>query len=282
MPGVQVRGPQRERNQGVGELAQRTGRPEVQQRLDHRPGDAEDDQQRAEVADHEVLRHVKDQHLVGQRVQWPDLDRGEQEPRRRRNDAIRQPEHGPAFTRQRCDPVAVQGQIYDGRDRRRKELGQVHPSEHASEITPLAIMFRRVGNPPFCALPGASACASRFRRERGAGWRPAQRRRRCSSSTGRLITVALPSVAHGLGVSNGSTAVVLSAYFVAYAIALLPGGSLVDRFGARRLALPGLGLFALGAALGAVAPTMGVLIAVARRPGSRCGPRQSRRACRRG
>jgi MFS family permease len=78
---------------------------------------------------------------------------------------------------------------------------------------------------------------------------------------GTLITVALPSVAHGLHVSNGTTAVVLSAYFIAYALALLPAGSLVDRFGARRLALAGLALFALGAAAGAAAPTMGVLIA---------------------
>jgi len=78
---------------------------------------------------------------------------------------------------------------------------------------------------------------------------------------GTLITVALPSVAHSLHVSNSSTAIVLSSYFVAYALALLPGGSLVDRFDARRLALAGLGLFAVGAAAGAVAPTIGVLVA---------------------
>lgn len=78
---------------------------------------------------------------------------------------------------------------------------------------------------------------------------------------GTLITVALPSVARSLHVSNGSTAVVLSAYFLAYALALLPGGSLVDRFDARRLALVGLGLFAVGAAVGAIAPTIGVLVA---------------------
>jgi DHA2 family methylenomycin A resistance protein-like MFS transporter len=77
---------------------------------------------------------------------------------------------------------------------------------------------------------------------------------------GTLITVALPSVAHSLKVSSGSTAIVLSAYFVAYALALLPGGSLVDRFDARRLALLGLGLFALGAAAGAVAPSIAVLV----------------------
>jgi MFS family permease len=77
---------------------------------------------------------------------------------------------------------------------------------------------------------------------------------------GTLITVALPSVARSLNVSSASTSIVLSAYFAAYALALLPGGTLVDRFGARRLALSGLALFALGAAAGAIAPNMGVLI----------------------
>ena len=78
---------------------------------------------------------------------------------------------------------------------------------------------------------------------------------------GTLITVALPTVAHGLGVKSASTSFVLAAYFVAYALLLLPGGELVDRLGARRLALVGLGLFALGAAAGAVASNLGVLIA---------------------
>jgi predicted MFS family arabinose efflux permease len=78
---------------------------------------------------------------------------------------------------------------------------------------------------------------------------------------GTLITVALPSVAHSLRVSNGSTAVVLSAYFLAYALALIPGGSLVDRYDARRLALLGLALFAIGAAAGAVTSSIGLLVA---------------------
>jgi MFS family permease len=78
---------------------------------------------------------------------------------------------------------------------------------------------------------------------------------------GTLITVALPSVALGLGITSASTSVLLTAYFVAYAVALLPGGALVDRYGARRLALLGLGLFALGAAAGAVASSLGFLIA---------------------
>ena len=77
---------------------------------------------------------------------------------------------------------------------------------------------------------------------------------------GTLITVALPSVAHGLSVKGSSTSAVLSAYFAAYALLLIPGGELVDRFGARRLALTGLALFAVGAAAGALSHTFGELI----------------------
>ncbi|HEY2656837.1 MAG TPA: MFS transporter, partial [Solirubrobacteraceae bacterium] len=78
---------------------------------------------------------------------------------------------------------------------------------------------------------------------------------------GTVITVALPTVARGLHVSSSSTATLLSAYFAAYAIFLFPGGRLVDRFGARRVALLGLAVFAVGAALGAVASTLGFLVA---------------------
>jgi MFS transporter, DHA2 family, methylenomycin A resistance protein len=78
---------------------------------------------------------------------------------------------------------------------------------------------------------------------------------------GTVITVALPSVARGLHVSSSSTATLLSAYFVSYAIVLFPGGRLVDRFGARRVALLGLTVFAVGAALGAVVSSLGFLIA---------------------
>jgi MFS transporter, DHA2 family, methylenomycin A resistance protein len=77
---------------------------------------------------------------------------------------------------------------------------------------------------------------------------------------GTLITVALPSVAHGLSVKGSSTSAVLSAYFAAYALLLIPGGELVDRFGARRLALTGLALFAVGALAGALVQNFGELI----------------------
>jgi MFS family permease len=78
---------------------------------------------------------------------------------------------------------------------------------------------------------------------------------------GTLITVALPSVARGLDASNGFTSLLLSGYFAAYALMLLPGGALVDRFGARRPALLGLCLFAVGATAGALTSSTGMLLA---------------------
>lgn len=78
---------------------------------------------------------------------------------------------------------------------------------------------------------------------------------------GTLITVALPSVARGLSVTNASTSSVLAAYFTAYAVTLLPAGALVDRFGARRVALFGLAVFAIGAAAGALASSLLLLTA---------------------
>jgi hypothetical protein len=55
------------------EHAQRPCGTELQQWLEHWPGEPEDDQQRADVADDDVLDHVRDQHLVGERVQWGQL-----------------------------------------------------------------------------------------------------------------------------------------------------------------------------------------------------------------
>lgn len=76
---------------------------------------------------------------------------------------------------------------------------------------------------------------------------------------GTVITVALPSVARDLHIANSATALILSAYFAAYALLLFPGGRLVDKLGARRVALVGLALFALGAALGAVVSSLDLL-----------------------
>jgi predicted MFS family arabinose efflux permease len=121
------------------------------------------------------------------------------------------------------------------------------------------------------ATPGtAPGRGRRSRRRRGEGLEPLPREAwtrlaACTAAAallqldGTVITVALPRVAHGLHVSNSSTAIVLSAYFAAYAIFLFPGGRLVDRFSARWVALVGLGIFAVGAALGAVASDLTLL-----------------------
>ncbi len=77
---------------------------------------------------------------------------------------------------------------------------------------------------------------------------------------GTLITVALPSVGHALDVGSHTLSWVLTLYFIAYAIALFPGGRLVDAYGARTIAFAGLGLFAAGAVAGALSPSFSVLL----------------------
>jgi MFS transporter, DHA2 family, methylenomycin A resistance protein len=77
---------------------------------------------------------------------------------------------------------------------------------------------------------------------------------------GTLITVALPRAGHALGMGVHYQGLVLSIYFLAYAVMLWPGGRLVDAIGSRRVALAGLGVFATGAALGALAASPSMLI----------------------
>ncbi len=77
---------------------------------------------------------------------------------------------------------------------------------------------------------------------------------------GTLITVALPRAGHALSMGVHSQGLVLAIYFLAYALALWPGGRLVDRAGSRTVALTGLSIFAVGAAIGALSPSAGLLI----------------------
>ncbi len=78
---------------------------------------------------------------------------------------------------------------------------------------------------------------------------------------GTIVTVALPSVGEELGADSHELSYVLTAYFVAYGLTLFPGGTLVDRIGSRRVALAGLAIFAAGAVFGALAGSIGVLVA---------------------
>lgn len=73
--------------------------------------------------------------------------------------------------------------------------------------------------------------------------------------------VALPSIGSDLGATPGALRLVVAAFAVAQAAGLIVGGRLGDMFGARRMFLAGLVLFAAGAVASALAPTLPVLVA---------------------
>jgi MFS family permease len=78
---------------------------------------------------------------------------------------------------------------------------------------------------------------------------------------GTIVTVALPSVGRELDAGSHELSWVLTAYFLAYGLTLFPGGALVDRVGSLQVGLCGLGVFAAGALLGALAGSFELLIA---------------------
>ncbi len=78
-----------------------------------------------------------------------------------------------------------------------------------------------------------------------------------SSSVG----VALPAIQTAFGMSIAGVQWVVGAYALFLAAGMLPGGSLADRLGRRRVFLSGVALFAVASLGCAVAPTAGWLIA---------------------
>src|SRR5919205_2510795 len=76
-----------------------------------------------------------------------------------------------------------------------------------------------------------------------------------------VVTNALPSIRRDLGATIGSLEWTVNAYTLAYAVLLLTGAALGDRFGRRRMFLIGLALFTGASAAAALAPTTGALIA---------------------
>src|SRR5438874_8352020 len=76
-----------------------------------------------------------------------------------------------------------------------------------------------------------------------------------------VVNVALPSIHRDLGASIQSLEWTVSAYVLAYAVFLLTGAALGDRFGRKRMFTGGLALFTLSSAAAALAPTSGLLIA---------------------
>jgi EmrB/QacA subfamily drug resistance transporter len=76
-----------------------------------------------------------------------------------------------------------------------------------------------------------------------------------------IVSIALPSLQHGLGATDSERQWVVTAYTLAFGGFLLLGGRLSDMLGRKRAFLIGLAGFALASVAGGAAPTFGVLVA---------------------
>src|SRR3954463_1864272 len=76
-----------------------------------------------------------------------------------------------------------------------------------------------------------------------------------------VVTNALASIRADLGATIQSLEWTVNAYTLAYAVLLLTGAALGDRFGRRRMFLIGLSIFTAASAAAALAPSTGALIA---------------------
>ena len=75
-----------------------------------------------------------------------------------------------------------------------------------------------------------------------------------------IVNVTLPTIAHALGVEVAGLQWVVDAYAVAFAALLLTGGYIGDRYGAKRVYLAGLTIFATASLLCGLAPDAALLI----------------------
>ncbi|MGO9793400.1 MAG: DHA2 family efflux MFS transporter permease subunit [Solirubrobacteraceae bacterium] len=76
-----------------------------------------------------------------------------------------------------------------------------------------------------------------------------------------VVNVALPSIHRDLGASIQALEWIVNAYVLAYAVLLLTGAALGDRFGRKRMFIAGISLFTLSSAAAALAPSIGLLVA---------------------
>src|SRR3954465_8925732 len=76
-----------------------------------------------------------------------------------------------------------------------------------------------------------------------------------------IVTVALPSIRTDLGASLQQLEWTVNAYTLAFAVALIPGAAIGDRFGRKRTFLAGLALFTASSAAAALAPGASELVA---------------------
>src|SRR5689334_22967444 len=78
---------------------------------------------------------------------------------------------------------------------------------------------------------------------------------------GFIVTVALPAMARAFDVGVAELKWVLVAYLASLTVSLLFAGRLADRWGRKPVTIAGVALLMLGAALCALAPDLGTLIA---------------------
>ena len=76
-----------------------------------------------------------------------------------------------------------------------------------------------------------------------------------------VVTTALPVIRNDLNASLSGLEWTVNAYTLTFAVLLLPGAALGDRFGRRRMFVLGLGIFTLASAAAALAPNIEFLIA---------------------
>jgi EmrB/QacA subfamily drug resistance transporter len=76
-----------------------------------------------------------------------------------------------------------------------------------------------------------------------------------------VVNVALPSLHRDLGASIQSLEWTVNAYVLSYAVLLLTGAALGDRFGRKRMFMAGIALFTASSAAAALAPSTELLIA---------------------
>jgi len=75
-----------------------------------------------------------------------------------------------------------------------------------------------------------------------------------------VANVALPTIAHALGIARSTAVTIVSAYNLVLAMSLLPFAALGDRFGLRRVYVMGLALYLGAAAFCSVAGTLPLLL----------------------
>ncbi|WP_157354467.1 MFS transporter [Nocardia terrae] len=77
-----------------------------------------------------------------------------------------------------------------------------------------------------------------------------------------VINFALPSIGHDLHLDHAQQGLLVSVFFIPYALVQIPGGLLADRYGALKVGIVGLTAWSVFTGLTAVAWTFAVLLAI--------------------